>query len=418
MTEELPLLAYVYHPRSFGVHGLVAAAQGRCRLLWVIDTSDDEVVSMARLLRRFGDCVDVAGLSLMAASDAVAVYHPEHLLALADDCLVFASKLAQQLNIRFTTPEVAQRFTDKHTQRVALAQGGLVVPRQWVIDPHVEEVFDEISRETRFPAVLKPRRGEASRDTFPVTSFVALQELWDSEGFNNSDRMFVLEEYIPDASEPLAGREFAGYVSVETVVQGFKIRHLAINGRMPPAFPFRETGFFIPAALDDELASAVLDVAAQGARALHVQDGCLHTEIKLTTSGPQIIEVNGRIGGGVPEMLLASTGIDLMALAFDIALGNEVEMDLPVPSPQRLAYLFYVQSPPEMRRVTSVEGLEKLREVEGVEEIVLNRGPGRNVSWRDGNHGHVFSVLGTTSNHEELRCINALISRLVRIEGS
>ena len=418
MTTELPLLAYVYHPRSFGTLSLVAAAEGRCRLLWVIDTTDHEVASMARLLRHFGTCVDVRGLDLDAASNAVALHSPGHILALADDNLMFTAELAQRLGLCFSSPEVTRRFTDKHAQRAAIARAGLEVPRHWVIDPGEPASFEEAARDARFPAVLKPRRGEASVDTFPVSSLVELLALWEDEGFSDSTRNFVLEEYIPDASQPLGGSGFAGYVSVESIVRNSRIRHLAINGRMPPAFPFRETGFFIPAALDNALGEEVLHVATRAAQSLGVSVGCLHTEIKLTPSGPVVIEVNGRIGGGVPEMLLAATGVDILAIAFDLALNVAVDVEVPMPSPQQLAYLFYVQSPPDMRHVTSVEGLAELREVAGVKEVNLNRGPGHEVSWRHGNHGHVFSVFGTADDHVELRRVSALISRLVRIEGT
>jgi hypothetical protein len=61
--------------------------------------------------------------------------------------------------------------------------------------------------------------------------------------------------------------------------------------------------------------------------------------------------------------------------------------------------------------------LAELRKVPGVDEIVLNRGPGQRVDWREGNHGHVFSVFGTATDHDRLRHVNDLIASLVRIEG-
>ena len=47
---------------------------------------------------------------------------------------------------------------------------------------------------------------------------------------------------------------------------------------------------------------------ATGIEALGVSTGCLHTEVKFTPDGPEIIEVNGRVGGGVPEMLERAAG--------------------------------------------------------------------------------------------------------------
>lgn len=409
-------LAYLFHPRSLATMSLVDAARDRCDVVWVVDTSDPDAKTMSRLLRRFGTCVDIAGFDIGEATAAVEVHEPSALLALADDCLVLAADMAERLGLPFASPQVARRFTDKHEQRLALARAGMEVPRQWVITPDDTSVFDVIAREASYPAVLKPRQGQASRDTLPINSFDELRSLWHTEGFDKAARAFVLEEYIPDSDEALAGEGFAGYVSVESVVCNGVVSHLAINGRMPPAFPFRETGFFIPAAVSGDLATRVLDVAERAAHALEVRHGCLHTEIKLTPGGPVVIEVNGRIGGGVPELLEAATGVDLVGLAFDIALGETPVIDMP--TPQQLAYLFYVQSPPQMVHVSAVEGLEELRSTPGVAEVILNRGPGQDVNWRLGNHGHVYSVFGTCVDHDELRRIDALIPQLVRIVGS
>ena len=410
-----PRLAYVYHPRSFATMSLVEAARERCDVIWVIDTSVADSGTMARLLRRFGVVVDVAGLDLDEAAALVGEHSPTALLALADDCLVLAAELARRLGLSFASPELARLFTDKRLQREALARGGLPTPAQWLLSGPAAG-FAFLEGEDAFPAVLKPRRGEASRDTLPVASYQQLVTLWESEGFARDGRAFVLEQYIADGMPDVAGESFAGYVSVETVVRDGDITHLAVNGRMPPAFPFRETGFFIPSALDDATAAQVLDTATRAAQALGVRSGCLHTEIKLSPTGPVVIEVNGRIGGGVPELLQLAAGVDLLGIAFDLALGRLTQ--LAVPTTNCVAYLFYVQSPPELHHVDEVTGLDDLRQVPGVREVTLNRGPGSDVSWRFGNHGHVFSVLGTAGDHDELRRLAARIPRLVEIRGS
>lgn len=395
---------------------LADAGRGRCEILWVVDSCVPDSALMVHLLNRFGTCVDIAGLSLDDAAAAIALHEPVAILTLADDCLVVTSELAQRLGLAFSSPAVARVFTDKRKQRLALARGGLEVPRQWVIDPGEPAIFEEIENEAVFPTVLKPLHGEGSRDTLLAASLEELRSIWHSEGFDSASRIFVLEEYIPDSDLPLGGEEFGGYVSVESVVVDGSVHHLAINGRLPPAFPFRETGFFIPAELSDELSLRVLHLAERAANALDVQLGCLHTEIKLTPTGPVVIEVNGRIGGGVPEMLLRATGVDIFALAFDLALGMAEPPAMLVAG--KLAYLFYVQAPPEMTHVIAVEGLDQLRGTPGVEEVILNRGPGSDVSWRFGNHGHVYSVFGTCGDHDDLRRMVRLISQLVRIDGT
>ena len=47
----------------------------------------------------------------------------------------------------------------------------------------------------------------------------------------------------------------------------------------------------------------------------------------------------------------------------------------------------------------------------GVEEVILRRGAGQRIDWREGNHGHVLSVFGTTDDHDGLRRVNDDVAR-------
>ena len=418
-SSPLPKLAYVFEPTSFATLALYEAASGLCELLWVVDASRPEVRELSRLLARLGTIVDIGGLSLDAAAVAIANHEPQGIVALADDALRFTADLAERLELAFHTPACALRLTDKHTQRAALKEGGLAVPRSWVVAlDAADDAIDGLGVDCHFPAVLKPRRGEASRDTLPVASLDELRShVAALRAESAPGREFVLEEFIPDASDARGGEGFAGYVSVESFVSDGKVCHLAVTGRMPPAFPFRETGFFIPSALDAALQGEVLQVAALAAAAVGVEIGCLHTEIKLTDDGPVVIEVNGRIGGGVPELLAAVTDVRFLTLAMRLALGEAVPCEGLRACP-RLAFLFYVHAPQEVRVVTAIEGIDELRGLPGVDEVVLRRGPGQTIDWREGNHGHVLSVFGTADDHDGLRKVSEQISATLRIIGS
>jgi biotin carboxylase len=423
---ERPRLAFVYHPRSFGTMAIAEAADGICALIWIIDTSDPEISSMSRLLRRLGEVIDVAGSSLEDAAAAIAAARPGGILALADSLLLWTARVAALLDLPFITPDVAERLTDKHAQRLALQRAGVPVPGFWPIpDPDREAgAWAAFERAARFPAVLKPRRGEGSRDVVRVESPQELREQLAATAAASpagdgasapADHELVLEEYLCDRPEA-AGRPFADYVSVESVVSGGRVSHLAITGRFPPAQPFRETGFFIPCAFDQEQCAAIAAMATAAVEAIGLHAGVLHTEVKLTPDGPRVIEVNGRIGGGVPEMLLDATGVELLPIAIRVALGDSIVFDA-MPACTQIGYLLYVQAPLAMHTIRAVEGLDELRARPGVEEVVLNRGPGRTVDWRAGNHGHVFSVRGSVASHELLRSIEQHATREVQIQG-
>ena len=186
--------------------------------------------------------------------------------------------------------------------------------------------------------MVKPRRGAGSRDTVLIGDADELRALLDDQSMSTSghDEPMIVEEYLvglPTATGP----HFADYLSVESVVSRGVISHLAVTGRFPPAEPFRETGLFIPSDIDLCLTQEVLEVATKAISALEIGIGFLHTEIKLTPSGPKVIEVNGRLGGSVPEMAALALGMNLFELALRVALGERVVFhDLP-PTKRRRA---------------------------------------------------------------------------------
>jgi|HubBroStandDraft_2_1064218.scaffolds.fasta_scaffold11486_4 biotin carboxylase len=418
-ASRRPRLAFVYHPRSFGTLAIAEAAEGLCELVWIVDTTDPEIGSMVRLLRRLGEVIDVAGSSIEDAAAAIAASRPDGILALADSLLLWTARVAAALDLLFISPEVAERLTDKYTQRVALQQAGLPVPGFWPIPDRDddEDAWVALERTASFPAVLKPRSGEGSRDVVRVESFPQLRamvaETPSTSGSSSCE--LVLEEYLRDRPEA-AGRQFADYVSVESVVSAGQISHLAITGRFPPAEPFRETGFFIPCAFDTDQCAAIAEVATAALHGVGVEVGALHTEVKMTPEGPRVIEVNGRIGGGVPEMLADATGVELLPIAIRLALGEEIVFDT-MPRCAQIGYLLYVQAPLAMHTIRAVDGLDGLRARPGVLEVTLNRGPGRSVDWRAGNHGHVFSVRGSVTDHEMLSAIEQHATTEVQIQG-
>ncbi len=409
-----PLLAYFYHPRSFATLSLTRAMRERTTPLWLVDSTHPDTRPMTRLLSRSGPVVDLAGLTDDESAATVAAYVPDGILTLADAHLVRTADLANRLELPFHSPRVARLLTDKSRQRDALEAAGLRVPRRCVV--RVEQVDRDAVAEVGFPAVVKPRVGEASRFTEPVGSIDELESRLREFRDDGASGDYVVESYIPDAPVGRAGDGFAGYVSVESVTTNGEIRHVAVTGRTPPAWPFRETGFFIPAQLTPDDLDEVLTVASNALRALDVDGACTHTEIKLTPSGPVVIEVNGRIGGGVPEMVERATGQDLLGAAIDVALGRSPHVAHLAPV-QQLAYLLYVHAPDSVHRLARVEGLDVLATAEGVDEVMLNRSIGDILHWSDGNHGHVFSVAGSVRSHDELRRILHEVNERVAIVG-
>ena len=370
--DKLPLVAVGYGPRCVPVMQLTEAAAGLCELLWMIDGSLPEMREMTELLNRFGPVVNIAGLGVeQLLGELSSPYRPDAIVTYLDANMTLFARVAETLELPFHTPSTAVALTDKAEQRRALKAAGLGVPACTVIpsglsDPDVVE----LDREVGWPAVLKPRSAQGSRYTFYVPNQLRLSELLDDLGSQRPD--MVLESYLADDPVRVDG-PYADYVSVESVVAVGDISHLALTGRFPMAENFRETGFFIPAVLDDRDEAAVLNLATQAIEALGVTTGCLHTEIKFTPDGPRVIEVNGRVGGGVPEMLRRASGLSLVEMTLRLALGELLRFKGPVAT-DRIGFRFFLQPPSVSGTVATIDGIDAVSQHPAVDD---HHGPPR-----------------------------------------
>jgi biotin carboxylase len=410
-----PLVAVGYGPRCVPVMQLVEAAAKLCDLIWLIDTSVPGMGEMTDLLTRFGAVVDLEGQSVEQAVKVLGDWEPDGLTTYLDAGMVELACVAERLGLPFHGQETAAILTDKARQRQALADAGLDMPRCRLVRPdHSEAGLSTVAAEVGWPAVLKPRSAQGSRYTFLVRDGEEFKRLLDTLGPDRPE--MVLEGYLPD--DPARdGDPYGGYVSVESVVADGAVSHLALTGRFPPAKDFRETGFFIPASLDDESRSAVLDLATRAIAALGVRTGCLHTEVKFTPDGPRIIEVNGRLGGGVPEMLERAAGVSLLDLTLRVALGERVAVDSPVAT-TRIGYRFFLQPPTVSATVTAVEGINEFSDRAEVDTVSLHQAPGAALDWRDGSGNHIVAVVGSTDNEEQLQAAYRLLHQEVTVSYS
>ncbi|WP_181871428.1 ATP-grasp domain-containing protein [Sphaerisporangium album] len=320
----------------------------------------------------------------------------------SEPMLQATSVLASALGLRFHDAGLVERLTNKHVQRRRLRAAGVDETGSIVISRADE--WDSAVERVRLPVVIKPARGVSSRNTVLIDELEAgrshIGPILREEG------TVVVEKYLRgiDVPEP-----FGDYVSVETVVQNGERCHLAITGKLRLVPPFRECGQFWPPRLDTAARESVEVLADQAIKALGVESGILHTEIKLTPDGPRIIEVNGRVGGYIPELARRAAAIDLIDVAGRIARGERVEIH-PVDL-DRVYFQFTTPAPTESGTVSAVCGADALKDVPGVVHRYPLVRPGTEVG---GVWTHDLDlVVGDVPDHEALAAtIETIMSRI------
>ncbi|MGA3214592.1 MAG: hypothetical protein ABSD97_02740 [Acidimicrobiales bacterium] len=409
-----PLLVVGHGLRSAPALQIVEAASDLCEILWLIDESVPENALSSRLLKKVGTVVNHAGATLEEVVSIVRAHRPAGVVTFRDEDIVLLSQLAGELGLDYHSPEVARVLVDKFSQREALRKGGLPTPLCWEV-PNTRDraAIEALATAVVFPAVVKPRTGSGGQYTVAVADAADLvHQLALLPPHAGGASGLMIEQYIPGLAS--SGDRFAGYVSVESLVAAGRVSHLALTGRFPLAEPFRETGFFIPADLSGAEQDSVLQVATAALGALGVRTGGFHTEVKLTPDGPRVLEVNGRLGGGVPEMLFQASGVSLMRLSMRVALGEVVEVEGPVPC-GKVGWRFLFQAPSFARRVVSIEGLDRVSALPEVNSVLVNRAPGDQLDVLDGTRQYVYSVFGASQDYEGLLEMNRFLHEEVAI---
>lgn len=391
-VDQLPRLAVFLDSASASIMEVYEAARDTCRLVWVVGWSSH--FPSTRVLARFGEVADVSSLTPESAVERVVALEIDGVVVFNDAPLRLAAAVADRLGLIFHSPETTVLLTDKLAQRRALQHAGLLVPTfagagAKGIDGHVE-----------YPAVLKPRVGAGSRDTFRVEDESQVTQILTTCAV---DEEFILEGFIPD--RPPTNSLAADVVSIESVARNGDIHHVTVTGRFPFIEPFRETGSFLPSNVSTVERRSIEALASAAVEALGIRDGIVHSEVKMTPSGPWIVEVNGRLGGGISNLMSRVGGPPLVRWALRLALGLEVG-DIPVVSAPPIAFFRWIVSPIDATVVSRVEGMDAARNLEGVDDAILNRAVGDHVDSRESPFlNHVVRIDGMVDTYSDLEIL-------------
>jgi hypothetical protein len=411
-TERL-IISYDYGSQS--VFALKEAARDLCEIIWLVDLSTPEMAQMARLMDRVGIVVDIAGLSQGQVVQSLSATLPTGLLTLSDSAMVPLAEIARSLGLEFHSPEVARCLSDKLLQRQALQVAGLPTPDFREIPAELDSVdVDWFAHEVGFPAVLKPRQGSGSRNTYMVSNRAELTRLMADPGPRQQEWAgMILEQYMPRTQESVS--RFEPIVSVESFVRGGSVHHFAVTGRLPFAEPFRETGLVLPSDLSPENTEIAEKQATAAISALGVRHGCVHTELKFTPEGPRIIEVNGRIGGGIPQLVkLAAGNTSILRIIMELALGVPDSIKVPLRY-SRIGWQLTAPPPVSADRIDTIAGLDRLNNVSGIDQIIINRMAGEAIDWRRGLRDYVYQVYGSAGDYDEVEAQCAMVDRAVTV---
>lgn len=331
-------------------------------------------------------------------------YQPGGIMTLATDMpMRGVAKTSDKLHLHSISYETAVKATDKYDMIKAFKEHDVPSPWYFVVDTLEELKAHE--QEVTFPCIIKPTDNAGSHGVAKVYSF---QELLDNYEYAHScsrHGKVIVEEYL-DGPE----------VSVEVMVVNGEVNILQITDKITTEAPhFVEMGHTQPSRLPDDVQTAIRNVTVAACKAIGIDKGPAHVEMKVTKRGPVMIELGARMGGDniTTHLVPLSTGIDMVGSTIKVALGEEPDIE---PTLHCGSAIRYFEVP--FGTIKAIENVEEAKKVPGVKQITFTKEVGEESTPIHCSNDRIGFVIaqGATAEDAVKACEEAMMVIKVSIE--
>ncbi len=310
----------------------------------------------------------------------------------ADRAVPVVAAVAEALGLPGIGTETAYVMTQKIAMRRVLADAGVPQP-EFAAVRNVHEGYAALER-VGLPAVLKPADSGGQRGVFRLETADDLERhLHVALGESPTDEA-IIESYVE-------GLELNGLV----IVRDGEAFPLTLSDRLrPPGIGFGVGWIHVyPATIYGDQLEEAERVAVHAVHALGLRDGIAFPQLLATDDGRVlVIEVAARIPGGqMADLARHAVGVDLIEIALNQALGEEVPDELARPrfmQPLAIRFLTAAPGPLPTGKVMEIGSLEKVSAFPGVvqADVYLSVGETIRPVQLDGDRrGYVIAVADT-----------------------
>ncbi len=260
---------------------------------------------------------------------------PSGVLCYNEQYVQSAARVVEALALPGFSSAAIRNCRDKRATRHALTAAGVAQPSSIAVSS-LEEAR-EVAQRIGYPVVLKPRGLAGSMGVVLVASEDELDEGYET----------AHTPWYPGVPTYEDG------VLVETYLDGpeISIDGAVVDGRYVPMFVarkqlsehpfFQETGHVVDATDELQRDPELMEMLRAAHVALGLRRGMTHSEVRLTSAGPRIVEINARLGGDlIPYVGMLATGIDPARVAVDVVLGREPEVEMTRSSAAEIRFFY------------------------------------------------------------------------------
>lgn len=279
--------------------------------------------------------------------------------------------------------------TIKSHMRDRLLECNVPIPEYYAVKS--KEEFDEAVNRLSGRCIVKPADNAGSRGVVLLSGGEGKKERTEAYAYsreNSRNGIVMVEQYM-------TGPE----VSVEAMTVRGETTVIAVTDKLttPPPY-FVELGHCEPSRLSEQTQEAVRRTALQAVKAIRLENGPSHTEIKVTADGPKVVELAARLGGDfiTSRLVPLSTGVDMVGASVLLACGEEPEL---IKTKRRAAAIRFIGGTSGIIKSIAVD--ERIHSLPGLEEYTLYKKAGDEAKDIRSSNDRLGHVIATGSTAEE-----------------
>lgn len=312
---------------------------------------------------------------------------PDGIITLASDKpMLTVAKVGEVLGLNTISIDTSVKVTNKARMREALDINKVPIPKFKIVNSKSEYMKGIIEFGDKF--IVKPADSSGSRGIFLVDDKSQIEHAYEYSIKYSSTGEVLIEEY-------LEGPE----VSVESITVDGKTEIIAITDKETTGAPyFVELGHVIPSRIDEDIKIKIKDITKLAIKSLGISVGPSHTEIKITSEGPKIIEVGARLGGDniTTHLVPLATGIDIVKSTIELALGKSPNINKKINKSAAIRYFKVVSG-----EIIDIKGTDVAQKIQGIEEIRFTKKIGDYIEGFKSSQDRVGFVISQAENSYE-----------------
>lgn len=311
------------------------------------------------------------------------------IVSFVDPNVHIAAMLCDEFCYNRTSSKAIAIMEDKEKTRIFL-KNEAYSPKFLMIQPN-----EKFSGNLRFPMMIKSPKSTGSKDVLFAENKIQLTKQIASLQTKYPEEPIIAEEYI-------VGPQYL----VEVIVTNGQPHLVAVMKQdISKGKRFIITGYRVLAIVPEKMKKSLEALCQSIVSAFELETAAFHLELRLTTKGWKLIEINPRISGGaMNKMLEAAFGINLVEQTLKLLLGETPNL---TPAYHNFVYAKYlvVRKKGVLEKVT---GRIRAENSPGIYEVYIKPKKGTTlIPPLSMGHRYAYIIAQGTSISEAVRLANS-----------